>query len=637
MFNHVNYEDPDINVAIPVFSIHGNHDEPTGQGFYCALEVLQMAGLLNYFGRVPKNEKIEVKPILLQKGHTKLALYGLSNVRDERLFRVFRNNDVKFFQPHGRKDEWCNIMTVHQNHHARTVTGYLPESFLPDFVDLVIWGHEHECLIDPVHSSEGNFMVSQPGSSVVTQLQKGETGPKYIGLLTVTGKDFNMEKIRLKTPRPFVMRDIVLVEEPPLKDVWKKSNNRNEITRHIKSVIEEMIIEANQEWLDLQEEEETTTEPPQPLLRLRVDHTAPEGGTFSLDNAKRISNDFQGRVANHEEIVLFHQKKKAAARRAADPDIPDAEIIDSLTLDGVKVDELVREFLTAQSLTVLPQNTFGDSVNQFVDKDDKHAMEMFINDALAGQVKNLLKQEDIEQTDITEVMDAYREEREKLFDAGQKRAWQKSRKFKPRPHGYDSELDGPWEDQPGAVIIDENGKDEDDEPAVRETPPAALTRGRGRGRGGKAAASSGTTKKPAAKAKPTTAKSSRSKRRVLSDEEEEDEEESDVNMVLANDDEDEDEEDSTLFVSRTTKKRGATATAAKSRPSTSRTTTTKAATATKRQAKLDFSQSTAPARPARTTASSRQQPIIINSDEDMEDSDDDAFEDAPSVAVRGRR
>lgn len=29
-FPHVNYEDPDINVSIPVFSIHGNHDDPTG-------------------------------------------------------------------------------------------------------------------------------------------------------------------------------------------------------------------------------------------------------------------------------------------------------------------------------------------------------------------------------------------------------------------------------------------------------------------------------------------------------------------------------------------------------------------------------------------------------------------------------
>lgn len=30
VFNHVNYQDPNINVAIPVFSIHGNHDDPSG-------------------------------------------------------------------------------------------------------------------------------------------------------------------------------------------------------------------------------------------------------------------------------------------------------------------------------------------------------------------------------------------------------------------------------------------------------------------------------------------------------------------------------------------------------------------------------------------------------------------------------
>ena len=27
---HVNWEDPNINVAIPIFSIHGNHDDPSG-------------------------------------------------------------------------------------------------------------------------------------------------------------------------------------------------------------------------------------------------------------------------------------------------------------------------------------------------------------------------------------------------------------------------------------------------------------------------------------------------------------------------------------------------------------------------------------------------------------------------------
>jgi double-strand break repair protein MRE11 len=144
---HVNYEDPDINVAIPVFSIHGNHDDPTGDGHYCSLDLLQVSGLINYIGRIPETDKLEIKPVLLQKGQTKLALYGMSNVRDERLFRTFRDGHVKFFQPGVQQKDWFNLMAVHQNHHAYSETGYLPENFLPEFLDLVIWGHEHECLI----------------------------------------------------------------------------------------------------------------------------------------------------------------------------------------------------------------------------------------------------------------------------------------------------------------------------------------------------------------------------------------------------------------------------------------------------------------------------------------------------------
>ena len=55
-----------------------------------------MSGLLNYYGRTPESDNIAIKPVLLQKGRTKLALYGMSNVRDERLFRTFRDGKVKF-------------------------------------------------------------------------------------------------------------------------------------------------------------------------------------------------------------------------------------------------------------------------------------------------------------------------------------------------------------------------------------------------------------------------------------------------------------------------------------------------------------------------------------------------------------
>ncbi|KAG2366406.1 hypothetical protein BDR07DRAFT_1480264 [Suillus spraguei] len=53
-FPAINYEDPNLNVAIPVFSIHGNHDDPQGagpEGALCALDVLSVSGLINYMGK----------------------------------------------------------------------------------------------------------------------------------------------------------------------------------------------------------------------------------------------------------------------------------------------------------------------------------------------------------------------------------------------------------------------------------------------------------------------------------------------------------------------------------------------------------------------------------------------------------
>ena len=67
-------------------------------------------------------------------------------------------------------------------------TNYIPSSFIPDFFDLVIWGHEHECLLEPEFIPTGSvgedgedrgLYISQPGSSVATSLCDGEQKPKY--------------------------------------------------------------------------------------------------------------------------------------------------------------------------------------------------------------------------------------------------------------------------------------------------------------------------------------------------------------------------------------------------------------------------------------------------------------------------
>ena len=47
----VNFDNPNMNIGLPIFTIHGNHDDPSGQTGLSAVDVLSRCGLVNYFGR----------------------------------------------------------------------------------------------------------------------------------------------------------------------------------------------------------------------------------------------------------------------------------------------------------------------------------------------------------------------------------------------------------------------------------------------------------------------------------------------------------------------------------------------------------------------------------------------------------
>lgn len=182
-------------------------------------------------------------------------------------------------------------------------------------MDLIIWGHEHECLIHPRKNPETGFQVIQPGSSVATSLMPGEAVEKHVTILNITGKDFTDEPIRLKTVRPFVMREIVLRDEPGMAALIHKENNRAQITRHLEYVVWNLISEAKQQWNEAQEDDtgEDEREMPKPLIRLRVDYSTPEGGRFDLENPQRFSKRFADDVANTNDVVQFHKKKTATS------------------------------------------------------------------------------------------------------------------------------------------------------------------------------------------------------------------------------------------------------------------------------------------------------------------------------------
>lgn len=79
---------------------------------------------MNYMGKLdlplstaegePASDGINIRPVLLQKGNTKLGLYGIGNLKDQRMHFELRSNRVKMYMP-ADKDDWFNILLVHQN------------------------------------------------------------------------------------------------------------------------------------------------------------------------------------------------------------------------------------------------------------------------------------------------------------------------------------------------------------------------------------------------------------------------------------------------------------------------------------------------------------------------------------------
>ena len=321
-YRTVNYEDPNYNVQLPVFSIHGNHDDPAGDGGLAPLDLLQTVNLVNYFGRAERVDDIKLQPVLIKKGETKLALYGLGHIRDERLSRAFERKEVMVVKPSQDAGEWFNVMAVHQNRFVRGAghlvkKGYLKEQQLPSCMDVVVWGHEHECEIGSgmhalVDSPEGGFTVVQPGSTVATSLVEGEAKAKHVAILQVIGDQWKLEAKPLKTVRPFMMKSIALADFEDAYDLHNEEQLMDCLEEQVQDIIDRLKLEHPTTPLTDADEIRASY----PLVRLKVDYT-----NYSTCNPQRFGQRFVDKVANPCEILLFHRKarKEATATTEAAP------------------------------------------------------------------------------------------------------------------------------------------------------------------------------------------------------------------------------------------------------------------------------------------------------------------------------
>eukprot|EP00064_Thunnus_orientalis_P004324 superscaffoldBa00000391_g4335 len=468
-FPWVNYQDENLNISIPVFSIHGNHDDPTGAEGLCALDLLSASGLVNHFGHSQSVEKIEISPILMQKGNTKLALYGLGSIPDERLYRMFVNNQVTMLRPKEDQDEWFNLFTIHQNRSKHGPTNHIPEQFLDEFLDLVVWGHEHECLIGPTRNEQRLFYVTQPGSSVATSLSPGEATKKHIGLLRVKGRKMNMQKIPLKTVRQFFIQDVVLAD---YQDLF--TPDTPQVTKKVENLcfakVTEMLEDAERERLGC------PLTPEKPLIRIRVDYS----GGFDAFNTSRFSQKFVDRVANPKDIVHFVRRREQKEDIKDEVNVDYSKLLKPAAAEGLRVEDLVKQYFEAAEKTVqlslLTEQGMGKAIQEFVDKDEKDAIEELITYQLEKTQRHLQARGVTTEQDIdTEV---------RLFRDSKKNTTEEENEIKEafnraKAHRLERGDDQDISDELADVAMDS------DEDSVMFPPP---TRGRGRGgrgRGGR--------------------------------------------------------------------------------------------------------------------------------------------------------
>ena len=409
-----NFQSPHQAISLPYFAIHGNHDDPSREGTGCdalsALDILASSNMVNYFGKSERVDTIDVRPVLIKKKGVIVAMYGIGAIRDERFNRMWRDGKVSFVRPPDDNDTYFNILVIHQNRDkGRGSKNCVHESMIPDWITLVIWGNEHECVGDFQDSLTGNFRVYQPGSSVATSLAYTESNefPKKFGVLDITtNKRFRYKLHDYLQLRPFVYDTIVLKDKLNPQDTKVDEKVKDLLNKRIKELIQ-VARESSASVSDSYPRCDLThrvNEPTLVLVRLRV-----ESEGFAALNVQRFGQKYVGNVANPSELLLFSRTKKEKSGLAGKKGEPvrgvaaggakDSE--DEEKEDGnnaaPSIESFVREQMQSNRLfNVLPSARMEDAIENYVVKKHTNAISDSVKDVLKKFQNTLLKDKDVD-------------------------------------------------------------------------------------------------------------------------------------------------------------------------------------------------------------------------------------------------
>ncbi|KRX01711.1 hypothetical protein PPERSA_01581 [Pseudocohnilembus persalinus] len=297
-----NFACEDMNIGLPIFIINGNHDYPTNLfNETSPLDLLDNIKLLNYFGKSYGNSKQTiVEPLLFQtqgeqNKKIKVAIYGLGYQKEIYLREKIQTGNLIFKKPDNYQD-YLNILVVHQNRFKghkqgapinQTIHESIFQEVEKDLFDLVIWGHEHECVGKIEESPEYDYMIYQPGSTVATKLFEGEMKAKGFGMLDIQiDKQVKFEQHYLqKSRRPFYYEKM---------DLKSENYDKDEALLKIEERVKEIVELIKEKDGDLK-----------PIIRIKVEINS--GDELRV---RQLEEQFQNQVANPNEIVSIIKKQK---------------------------------------------------------------------------------------------------------------------------------------------------------------------------------------------------------------------------------------------------------------------------------------------------------------------------------------
>jgi double-strand break repair protein MRE11 len=358
----LNYRDRNMNISLPVFVINGNHDEPSGYGGVSPLDILAEAGLVNYFGRSEcVGGKIEIGPLEIKKGRTRVNVYGAGAIRDERMCRAFAEGKVIISE--ASRGKGLNLFVIHQNRSGHRGKSYIAEGMLKGGMDIIIWGHEHESRPHPEYNEKMKFHVIQPGSTVQTSLSESEAGDKHCILLRVRGQEWSSIAIKVERARQFVFRRI------------KAGGTAAE--RAVIANLREMVAERRGEKL--------------PLVRLRVELE----GSGDVIVQRRLTEAFRNAVANPGEMLRIKRERRKGK---------------VLVEDGLSKKRAHCFLEEVHDAKVLPGFVFTKSIAECIERGDKNAI-FRAYEEITGEMEGILRK--YKWTDIDVEMDNVRNEMER--------------------------------------------------------------------------------------------------------------------------------------------------------------------------------------------------------------------------------